>query len=36
MFAFGSEKNVNVRNLARSRVCVLVVGGIIYLIIALL
>lgn len=35
VFAFCSEENVNVRNLARSRVCVLVAGGIIYLIIAL-
>ena len=36
MFAFSRDENVNVRNLTKSRVCVLAVGGIIYLIIAIL
>ena len=36
MFAFGSEENVNVRNLARSRICTLVIAMILYLVIVVL
>lgn len=36
IFAFGSEENVNVRNLARSRICTLIVCSILYLVIFVL
>ena len=35
VFAFCSEENANVRNLARSCICTLVVCGILYLIISI-
>ncbi len=36
MFAFSKEENVNVRNLARSRICTLVIAMILYLVIVVL
>ena len=36
MFAFSREENVNVRNLARSRICTWVICGILYFILIIL
>ena len=36
MFAFSKGENVNVRNLARSRICTLVIAMILYLVIVVL